>query len=75
MPVQQFREFGTYGRCPRVALGAVLELATVTLVAVICPAASGVRRGVAELELAPSIRARRIFPFFGCCIPFYTGRF
>jgi hypothetical protein len=38
MPAQQFREFGAYRRCPRVALGAVLELAAVALVAVICPA-------------------------------------
>jgi hypothetical protein len=48
----------------------VLELSAVALVAVICPAASGVRRGVAELEFTPSVRAGRVFPFFGFCIPY-----
>ena len=52
IPAQQFGEFGGYQSCPRVALGAVLELSAVALVAVIRPAALGVGRGVAEFTPA-----------------------
>lgn len=69
MPAQQFGEFGANRRCPSVALRTVLELSPVALVAVVCPAAPGVRRGVTELEFAPSVRAGRVFLLFGFFIP------